>query len=149
MSEIGNRIDRDLTKALKAGDPATVSVLRMGKSALKNKEIELGRPLADDDVMTVLQREIKQRRDSIAQFERGGRPELAEQEQREIEILQTYLPAQLSDTELQKIVDAVIAETRASSMAQMGQVIGAVMSRAGGQADGSRVSAAVRAQLQD
>lgn len=142
------QIDRDLKIAMKAGESEKVSVLRMVKAALKNKQIELGRALADEDTTAILQKEVKQRRDSIRQFQDGGRAELAAKEEQELLVLQGYLPEQLGDEELAAMIEAAIADTGATTLSEMGKVIGTVMASAQGRADGGRVSAAVKARLQ-
>lgn len=141
------RIDDDLRTAMKASNAETLSVLRLLKSALKNKQIELGHELSDEEVLPVIQKEVKQRRESASEFTKGDRPEMAAKELSEAELLTTYLPAQLSDDELAAIIDQVIAETGAQSMQDMGKVIGAVIGKTQGQADGSRVSSLVKSRL--
>lgn len=141
------RIDTDLKAAMKAGESDKLSVLRLLKSALKNKQIELSHELSDEEVLPVIQKEVKQRRESASEFQKGDRPEMAAKELGEAEILTTYLPAQLSDDELMTLVDQVIAETGATTLQDMGKVIGAVMGKTQGQADGARISAAVKLRL--
>ena len=105
-----DKINEDLTAAMKAKDSERLSVLRMMKSAIKNKEIELIKELEDAQVLPVLVSMIKQRKDSVEQFTKGGRPELAEKEAAEIKIIEDYLPAAVSDEEIRSTVEAVIAE---------------------------------------
>lgn len=147
MSDIGNQINADLISAMKTKDADTVAVLRMVKTALKNKQIELGKELTDDDVLAVLQKEVKQRTVSAAEFSNAERAELADKEKHEAEILAKYLPAQLSDEELATIVEDVIASTGAAAMSDMGKVMGIVMGKTQGKADGSRVSNLVKQRL--
>ena len=117
------RIQKDLTEAMKRKDELRLSVLRMVKTALKNKEIEKIRPLEDAESLQVLQSLVKQRRESVEQFTRGGRTDLADKETKEIAIIETYLPAAPSAAELDQAIAAAIAETGANSPKQMGAVI--------------------------
>lgn len=141
------KIDTDLVTAMRASEASRVSVLRMLKSSIKNEEIKLGHGLSDEEVMAVLKREAKQRRDSIEQFEKADRDDLASTEKAELETIKSYLPEQLTDEELKKVVDEVVAETGASSPAEMGVVIGAVIKQVGSRADGSAVARIVKERL--
>jgi uncharacterized protein YqeY len=144
------KIDSDLKEAMRAKEAERLSVLRMVKSALTNAAIEkhgAGGKLADSDAMAVLRKQVKQRQDSVAGFEKGGRQELAEKERREIGILSEYLPQPLTAEEVGNIVQAAIAETGASSKAQMGQVMKIVNEKAAGRADGRTLSDAVQKAL--
>src|SRR2546425_1675922 len=123
------RIQRDLTEAMKTKDELRLSVLRMVKSALKNKEIEKIRPLDDAESLQVLQTLVKQRKESVEQFSRGGRADLADKETREIAIIETYLPAGANAADMDRAIDAAIAETSANSPKQMGAVIKAARAR--------------------
>ena len=134
------QIDQDLAAAMKSGQVDRVTVLRLVKSALKNEQIKQGRELAEADAIKVLQREAKQRRDSIEAYTQGGRPELASSEQAELAVIQSYLPQALSQAELTELIEAAISETGATSKAQLGQVIAAVMAKAAGRAEGAAVS---------
>lgn len=145
---ITQRINQELTAAMKAGESEKLGTLRLVRSALKNKEIELGHELTDDETQAVLKKEVKQRRESVEQYTAGGRTELAKKELAEIALLEQYLPAELSDDELATIVNEAIQSTGASAPADMGKAMGAAMSKVAGQADGNRVSAMVRAKLQ-
>lgn len=142
-----DKLTEDMKAAMKSGETATLSTIRMVRTALTNKRIELGRDLEDVDVVNVLQKEVKQRRDAAAQYQDANRPELASKEKAEIEVLERYLPAQLSDEELESLVRAVVEETGAAGMSDMGKVMGALMPKLDGRADGTRVSAAVRSAL--
>lgn len=143
------QIQKDLIEAMKARDELRSSVLRMVKTALKLKEVEKTHPLEDAESTQVLQTLVKQRRDSIDQFRKGGRDDLADKEAREIEILQTYLPAAPSQSEMQAAIEAAIAETGASSPKQMGAVIKATRARLEGKAiDGKLLSELVRQKLE-
>src|SRR2546426_4374483 len=142
------RIQRDLTEAMKTKDELRLSVLRMVKTALKNKEIEKIRPLEDAESLQVLQTLVKQRRESIEQFSRGGRTDLADKETKEITIIESYLPAAPSDAELEQAIEAAIAETHANSPKQMGAVIKAAKTRLEGKTvDGKVLSDRVRERL--
>lgn len=142
------RIQGDLTAAMKEKDELRLSTLRMMKSALKNKEIEKVRPLDDLESMQVLQTMVKQRRESIDQFTRGGRPDLAAKEAKEITIIEEYLPAAPTDAEIHAAIEAAIDEEGADSLKQMGAVIKAARSRLEGKTvDGKVLSDRVRARL--
>lgn len=147
MSEIEDRIREDLKRAMKAREKTRVSTLRMVSSELKNRQIELGRELAEEDAIEVLSRARKQRREAEAQYRDGGREELAERESLEAEIIQEYLPEPLDDEELDRIIDEAITETSATGMEQMGAVMGKVMPRVKGRAQGAEVSRRVKERL--
>lgn len=141
------RIDADLKAGMKAKDERIVSVLRMLRAALKNAAIDKGKELAEEDVIAVLGSEAKKLRDAMQQFKDGGRADLVEQNEKELAIIEAYLPAQLSDDELKAIVTAKKAETGAESPKDFGKLMGAVMGATKGQAEGNRVSAMVKAAL--
>ena len=142
------QIDKDLTAAMKAREELRLSVLRMTKTALKNKQIELGKPLDDAQAIAVLRTLVKQRHDSVEQFRKGGREDLATKEEQEIKILDGYLPAAASDEEMDAAVAVAIFETDATSVKDMGKVMKAAMAKLEGKnADGKRVSEKVRAKL--
>ena len=145
--KLTDQIDQDLTAAMKSADTLKVSTLRLVRSALKNKQIELGKELGDAEVMAVLQKELKQRREAAIEFAKGNRPELAAKEEAEADLLKTYLPAEMGDDELTAIVDEVIAATGATTVSDMGKVMGAVMGKVAGRASGGRISALVRSRL--
>lgn len=143
-------ITSDLKVAMKAGETQKRDTLRMLDSAIKNSEIEKKKReegLNDEEVMEVIMRAVKQRQDSIIQFKKGGRPELAEMEQQEIAILSVYLPEQLSKEEVQIAVREVIATSGAVSAADFGKVMGQAMAKLKGQADGNVVKDAVKEEL--
>lgn len=142
------KIRADLKSAMIAKDETTVSTLRLLISELTYAKVGKEGELSDDAIISVIQKEVKKRKESIDSFEKGGRPELAEKEQAELEILQKYLPEQISDEELTKIVEEAITKTGASSMADMGKVIGMVMGQVGAKAEGARVSGLVKEKLQ-
>ena len=142
------RIQKDLTEAMKTREQLRTSVLRMVKTALKNKEVEKLRPLEDAEVLQVLLTLVKQRRESVELFTRGGRMDLAEKETKEIGIIETYLPAAPSEAELAEAIEAAVAETSANSLKQMGAVIKAARARLQGKpVDGKLLSERVREQL--
>ena len=143
------RIQKDLVEAMKSKDELRLSVLRMVKSALKNKEIEKIRPLDETESLQVLQTLVKQRKESVEQFTKGGRTDLAEKESREIAVIETYLPAGASEADLDHAIEAAIAETGAASPKQMGAVIKAAkLLLAGKTVDGKLLSDRVRARLE-
>lgn len=142
MSEILEQVQSDTRTAMKAGEKVRVTTLRMIASAIQ-QDAKLG----DDDAVAVLQRERKKRLEAADAFAEGGRGEQAAAEQAEAELIETYLPSQLSDAELEALVAEAIEQTGADSVREMGQVMGAVMPKVEGRADGKRVSAAVRERL--
>ncbi|TSC94273.1 MAG: hypothetical protein Athens101428_372 [Candidatus Berkelbacteria bacterium Athens1014_28] len=141
------QIDADLKNALKSGDQTTLSTLRLLKSAIKNFEIESMSEAKDGDILKLIQKEIKQRRDSIESYKNNQRDELANRELAEIQVIEKYLPKQLSDEELTDIVQEAIAETEAKSAADMGKIMSKVMPKIAGRVEGSRVSAKVMEML--
>ena len=143
-----DRIQKDLTEAMKLKDELRLSVLRMVKTALKNKEIEKIRPLDEAESLQVLQTLVKQRKESVEQFSKGGRKDLADKETREIAIIETYLPAGANEAEMDQAIEAAIAETSATSPKQMGAVIKAARARLEGKTvDGKALSDRVRERL--
>ena len=148
MPSLKERIDADLKEAMRSKDELGTSVLRMLKSAVKYKEVEPGgHALEDSGVLAVIQTLIKQRRDSVEQFRAGGRPDLADKEEKEIARLQSYLPAQMSPDELHAEVRATIAQVGAKSPKDMGAVMKALLPKVQGKAEGKAVSEAVKAEL--
>ena len=141
------RIGDELKAAMRAGDVRRRDALRLLLAALKQREVDERRDLTDPDVIAVIERMLKQRRDSITQFEKGGRQDLADAERFEVEVLQGYLPQALSDAEIAAAVAAVIGETGAKSPADMGRVMAALKGRLAGRADMGKVSALVKAKL--
>lgn len=141
------RIEADALAAMKSREEPRLGVLRMLKAAAKLRQVELRRPLSDDEMLDVIARQVKQRRESVEQFSKAGRADLATKEERELEVLVAYLPAPLSDAELDAAVDAAVTELGASSMKDMGRVVQAVLAANKGRADGKRVSAAVKVRL--
>lgn len=144
-----DRLTEDLKLATKARDQLRMNVIRMIKAAVMNKEMEMKKDLDDAEMSRVMTTMIKQRRESVEQFEKGNRAELAAKEREEIAILESYLPQALSSDQLSIIVDTVIQETGAQSLKEMGAVMKAVMARVAGQlVDGKQISDLVRAKLQ-
>ncbi len=137
----------DMASSMKAGDSLRTGVIRLLRASMQNEAIKAGHGLDDDEAMKVLQREAKQRRDSIEQYQAAGRQDLVDIEVNELAIIAGYLPEALSETELATIVDDVIARLGATDMKQMGAVIGAVMKEVGARAEGGVVSAVVKAKL--
>ncbi|HYJ45896.1 MAG TPA: GatB/YqeY domain-containing protein [Pyrinomonadaceae bacterium] len=148
MMSLKERIVSDMTAAMKAKDAARLSTLRMVKASVMNREIEKGGELTDEEMTKALQSLVKQRRDSIEQYEKAARPELADKERAEIEVIEAYLPQAASREEIEQAVAAAIAETSASTMREMGAVMKAAQARlAGRNADGRTISEIVKAKL--
>jgi uncharacterized protein YqeY len=145
---VRTRIQDDTRAAMKQRDKTLVGALRMLGAALKNAEIEAGRPLTEQEEQTILRRQLKQRDESAEAFRKAGREEQAESEAAEAEIVRTYLPQPLSPAELETIVDTAIDDTGATTMRDMGSVMGRAMELAEGRADGRQLSALVRNRLQ-
>ncbi len=144
------RIISDMTASMKAKDAARTSTLRMVKASIMNREIEKGGELSDEEMTKALQSLVKQRRDSIEQYEKAGRQELAEKERAEIAVIESYLPQAASPEEIEQAVALAIEETGATSMKEMGAVMKAVQARlAGRSADNRMVSEIVKAKLSD
>jgi uncharacterized protein YqeY len=141
------QLDADLKAAMRAKDELKLSVVRMLKSAIKYREIELMKPLDDAGVIGVIASEIKRRRDSVEQYTAGNRKDLADKEDAEIKVLQGWLPAQLSEEELRKLVDAAVQKSGAQGPKDMGAVMKLLMPETQGKADGKVVSEMVKARL--
>ncbi len=145
---VSEKISADYKEALKAGDKNRVSVLRMIKSSMKYKEIEKKAPLTDEEVQAILMSSVKRAKESIEQFSKAGREDLVNKEKEEMLVVQEYLPKQLGEDELRKIVKAVIAEEGASGPKDTGKVMKSAMARLKGQADGKLVSKIVKELLE-
>ena len=141
------RINDDVKAAMRAGDTRRRDALRLLTAALKQREVDERKELADADVVTVIDKMIKQRREAITQFEKGGRQDLADQDQFEIAAFQVYMPQALSDAEIEAAIAEVIATTGAKAPSDMGKVMGALKGKLAGKADMTKVSAAVKAKL--
>jgi len=143
-----DNIQSQIADAMRSKDALRLSVLRMMKSAVKNKEIEKMKSLEEPEVLAVLNSLVKQRRDSVEQFRKGGREELAQKEEAEIKIVEEFLPAAASDDDVRNAIDAAVRETGATSVKDMGRVMKATLAQlAGKTADGGRVSQLVKEKL--
>jgi uncharacterized protein YqeY len=140
-------ITEDMKSAMKAGDKDRLKVLRLILAAIKQVEVDTRAELDDPDVLGVLDKMVKQRRDSVEQFTKGGRDDLASIERAEIDVLEGYLPRRMNDAELDALIDEVISSTGAESIRDMGKVMGAIKSRTAGRADMGAVGARVKARL--
>jgi uncharacterized protein YqeY len=141
------RITEDMKAAMRGGDKERLGTIRMLQAAIKQREVDERITLDDAQVLAVIEKMVKQRKESIVQFEQGGRADLAAKEKAEIEQLQAYLPAQLSDGEIEALIREAIATTGAASIKDMGKVMGAVKAKAAGRADMGAVSARIKAAL--
>lgn len=142
------RVESDFVEAFKKKEQNVVSTLRILKAAIKNEEIDRKKELNDEETAKVIRSEIKKRRDSIIDYKKGGREDLARKEELEIDILNSYLPPELSDEELEKIVAGVVAGLGRVAPKDFGRVMGAAMKETAGRASGDRVSEAVRKKLE-
>jgi hypothetical protein len=142
-----DRLTEDMQAAMKSGDKARLSVLRMALAGVKQREVDTRRPLDDAGVLTVIERMIKQSRESASQYRDGGRRDLVDKEEGEIKVLQTYLPKQLSEAELDTFLAECIDEAKATSVKDLGKVMGVIKARAAGRVDMGAVSARVRTML--
>lgn len=145
---LSERLNDDMKQAMKNQDKFKLSVIRMIRSSVKNLEIDQRRTLEDNEVLEVLTRELKQRKDSLQEFEKAGRDDLAADLHKEIAIISEYLPEQLGEAELKAIVEETVREVGASSKAEMGKVMAALMPKVKGRADGKLVNQLVQRQLQ-
>ncbi|MCM2677856.1 GatB/YqeY domain-containing protein [Alkalicoccobacillus plakortidis] len=140
-------LNQDMKLAMKSKNKLELSVIRMVKASIQNEQIKLGHDLSEEDSLTVLNRELKQRKDSLHEFEQAGREDLAIRQREEIAILHKYLPEQLTEEEVRQIVTETIAETGASQKSDMGKVMGAIMPKVKGKADGSVINRLVLESL--
>lgn len=136
-----------MKSALRAGEKERLSVIRMAIAAIKQRDIDDRAELDQSQVLAILEKMVKQRRDSIAQFESGGRSDLADKEQAEIDILAGYLPQSMTNRELEALVEQVLADTGASTMKDMGKVMGQIKAQAQGRADMARISTMIKGRL--
>ncbi|HUZ77651.1 MAG TPA: GatB/YqeY domain-containing protein [Chloroflexota bacterium] len=148
MSELADRLQADMTAALKARDELRLSTLRMVRSALQYARVAKRADLTEDDVLAVLAREAKQRRESAEEFTKGNRPELAAKEEAEGRVIAEYLPRPLSDTEIEALLTEAVGATGATSPQDLGKVMSWLSSRVKGRVDGRRLSELVRQRLQ-
>lgn len=143
MGQLTEKIRADLTAAMKAQEKERLSVIRMLQSAIKNEQINLGHELADEEAMNVIRKAVKQRQDSIEQYANAGRTELADKERAEMEILRTYLPAEMSDEELESGLREIIVATGAQSKKDLGKVMKEATARYRGRVDGRKIQEVV------
>jgi uncharacterized protein YqeY len=141
------RLTEEMQAAMKSGDKARLSVIRMALAGVKQREVDTRRPLDDAGVQTVIERMIKQGKDALAQFREGGRADLVAKEEAELKVLQTYLPQQLSEAELDTFIAECIDAAGATSLKDLGKVMGVIKTRAAGRVDMSTISARVRTLL--
>lgn len=142
------RLNQDMKQAMKSKDKPTLNVIRMVKASLQNEGIKLGKDaLSEEEELTVLTRELKQRKDSLHEFKAAGRDDLVETLTNEIKVVQVYMPEQLSNDELEKVILQTIQEVNASSKKEMGKVMGALMPKVKGKADGTEVNKLVQKHL--
>lgn len=139
-----DRLNNDLKQAIRQGDERRKSTIRLVRAAITNAEIERGKELGDEEVLAIIASQVKQRRESVAEFAKGGRQDLVDQEEEELRILLGYLPAQMSRQEIEAAARQVIAEVGATGLAQMGEVMRRLMPQLKGKADGSLVNQVVR-----
>jgi uncharacterized protein YqeY len=139
MGDLTEKIRTELTAAMKARDAERLSTLRMLQSSFKYQQIEVGHELSDEEAMTVIRKAVKQRLDSIEQFTKGNRPELAEKERREMELLKTWLPPELTDEEIEAGIREVVASTGAQSKKDMGKVMKEASAKYKGRVDGRKI----------
>ncbi len=142
-----DQLSADMKSAMKAGDKDRLKVVRLVLADIKRAEVDGRKELDDAGVLSVIEKAVKQRRDSIEQFEKGGRDDLADNERQELEVIRTYLPEQLGDDELDALIDEAISATGAESIRDMGKVMGAIKANAAGRADMGAVGAKVKARL--
>lgn len=142
------RVAEEMKDALKSGQKVRLGALRLLSASVKNREVELRRELTDEEFLEVVAREVKRRNEAIEMYEKGARPELVEKETEEREVLQVYLPQQFTAEETDALVDEAIAATGATSIKELGKVMGYVMGKAKGRVDGSAVQQRARARLE-
>ncbi len=147
MSALKNRIQEDMKAAMRAGERERLGVIRLLLAAIKQREVDERTETTDTSVLQILEKQIKQRRESASQFAAGNRPELQARELAEIDLLQPYLPSALSPEELTSLIDEVVAQTGAASMKDMGRVMAVLRERAQGRADFSTIGERVKARL--
>ena len=147
MSALEQKIKDDLVDAMKAGRKDEVTTLRTVLAQTKNERISLRRELEDEDITKVLMNAVKKRKDSIEMFKQGNRQDLVDKEEKEVSYIERYLPEQISDDEIAKVVDKIISETGVSSMKEIGKVMGPAMAQLKGKADGKKVQSIVRDRL--
>ncbi len=139
MGKLTETIRADMTESMKAREAGKLSTLRMLQAAVKNEQIELGRELTDEEALVLIRKAVKQRLDSIEQYSKGNRPDLAEKEQRELEILKAYLPPEVTDQELEAALREIVTATGASSKKDLGKVMKEATAKFKGRADGKKI----------
>lgn len=144
---LSERLSEDMKQAMRTKDKVRLSVIRMVRAAMKNQEIESGTTLTDDEILALIQKELKQRRDSLQAFESAGRTDLVDEVKVEIDVLTTYLPAQMSEDALRQLAQDIIRDTGATSKAEMGKVMGQLMPKIRGRADGKLAQSIVQSLL--
>jgi len=147
MSGLKQRMQQEITASLKSGDKVRLGTLRLLSAAVKNREVELGHELSDEEFVEVATKEIKRRREAIEAYKGAGREDRAEAERAEMEVLSDYVPAGLTDEEVDALIDEAVAATGAAGPGDLGKVMGLVMAAAKGRADGKAVQAKVRERL--
>ena len=147
MAALKDRITEEMKNAMRAGEKERLATIRLILSAIKQREVDERIQLDDTQVLAVIDKMVKQRKESIAQFEAGGRADLVAKEQAEMAVLQTYLPAQMSDAEIDALIAEAVASTGAASIKDMGKVMAAVKAKAQGRADMGAVSARIKQKL--
>lgn len=147
MADLKQRLSHEMKESLKAGEKVRLSALRLLSAAVKNREVELRREVSDDEFLEVVAREVKRRKEAAEAFEKGNRQDLVDREREEQAILEVYLPAGLSDPEVEALVDEAISATGASEPGELGKVMAHVMAKAKGRVDGGKVSSLVRSRL--
>lgn len=146
--DLQEQLSTDMKEAMKAKDKTSLSVIRMIRSALKYDEIQRKRPLTDDEVLAIVVHEMKLRRDSLQEYEKAGRDDLVEQINEEMRIIEKYLPKQMDEEELRQLIQATITSVGATSKKEMGKVMGAIMPKVKGRADGTLINRLVQEYLQ-
>ncbi|MEK9887366.1 MAG: GatB/YqeY domain-containing protein [Gammaproteobacteria bacterium] len=147
MSELKNQIIADMKSAMKAKDSATLKAVRMIVEAIKQKEVDTREELDDQGILAVIQKMVKQRKDSIDQFTQAGRDDLVSVEEAELKVINLYMPKQLSESEIESVVDQVISQTGASGMQDMGKLMGVLKGELSGKADMGIVSKIIKSKL--
>lgn len=149
MGEVADRLSAEIRGAMKSGDQTRLATMRLLAAAVKNREVEVGHELTEEEFLEVVTREAKRRNEAVEAYERASRPELAEKERAEAAILQAYLPEQLSDDEVRALLEEAIEATGADEPGEVGKVMAWIMARHRGRVDGARVNALARERLSD
>ena len=147
MGDVADRLSTEIKTSLKAGDRTRLATMRLLAAAVKNREVELGHDLSEEEFLEVVGREVKRRREAAEAYERGGRPELVEKERAEQSVLDAYLPEQLSEEEVRDAIEEAITATGASGPNEVGKVMGWIMGRHKGRVDGGQVNRLARERL--